>query len=60
MGSVGQRAAKLVAVKVGDLKKKSATLAITAKVYASASAQVRGGPSLNHSKSLMNGNFAAL
>ena len=32
IGSVGQRAAKLLAVKVGVLKKKSAALAIPAKV----------------------------
>ena len=31
LGSVGQRAAKLLAVKVGGLKKKSAALAFTAK-----------------------------
>ena len=35
-GSVGQRAAKLLAVKVGLLKKKSAASAIPAKVCASA------------------------
>ena len=35
-GSVGQRAAKLLAVKFGVLKKKSATLAIPAEVFASA------------------------
>ena len=34
-GSVGQRAAKLLAVKVGLLKKKSAASAISAKVCAS-------------------------
>ena len=33
--TVGQRAAKLLAVKVGLLKKKSATLAIRAEVFAS-------------------------
>ena len=36
MGSVGQLAAKLLAVKVEVLKKKSATSAIPAKVCASA------------------------
>ena len=36
MESVGQWAAKLLAVKVGVLKKKSATLAIPAEVCASA------------------------
>ena len=35
-GSVGQRAAKLLAVKVGVLKKKSAASAIPPKVSASA------------------------
>ena len=35
-GSIGQRAAKLLAVNVGILKKKSATLAIPAEVCASA------------------------
>ena len=34
IGSVGQRASKLLAVKVGVLKKKSATLAIPPKVCA--------------------------
>ena len=36
LGSVGQRAAKLLAVKVEVLKKKSATSAIPVKVCASA------------------------
>ena len=50
MGSVGQRAAKLIAVNVGGLKKKSA---------------IRPQPHLkrvksNHSQSLMASNFAAL
>ena len=36
LGSVGQRATKLLAVKVGVLKKKSATLPIPAEVSASA------------------------
>ena len=35
MWSVGQRAAKLLAVKFGGLKKKSAASAITAEVFAS-------------------------
>ena len=35
MGSVGQRAAKLPALKVGGLKKKSADSAITAEACAS-------------------------
>ena len=36
VGSVGQRAAKLLAVKVGGLSKKSAILAFMAEEYASA------------------------
>ena len=36
LGSVGQRAAKLPAVKVGVLKKKSASSAIPPELYASA------------------------
>ena len=36
MGSVGQRTAKLLAFKVGVLKKKSAASAISAEVCASA------------------------
>ena len=42
MGSVGQRAAKLLAVKVGVLKKKSAASAIPPKVCASAFGPVSG------------------
>ena len=44
MGSVGQRAAKLQAVKFGVLKKKSAALAIPAKVCASAFGQDSSPP----------------
>ena len=40
IGSVGQRAAKLLAVKVEVLKKKFAASAITAKVSVSVSARV--------------------
>ena len=36
IGSVGQSASKLLAVKVGVLKKKSATLAIPLELYATA------------------------
>ena len=36
IGSVGQRASKLLAFKVGGLKKKSAALVFTAEVCASA------------------------
>ena len=57
---VGQRAAKLLDIKVGGLKKKSATLAITAEVCASKSARIRIRPGSNHSQSLMASNFAAL
>ena len=55
IGSVGQRAAKLLAVKFGGLEKKSATSAITAEFCASAY-----GLGSKHSQSLMDGNFAAL
>ena len=56
--NVGQRAAKLPAVKVGDLKKKSADSAISAEACASAFELV--SPGLNHSQTLMVGNYAAL
>ena len=46
MASVGQRALKLPAVKVGGLKKKSAAWPQP--------------PGQNHSQSLTDGNFAAL
>ena len=57
LGSAGQRAAKLLAVKVGGLKKKSASQPWPQ------SASLRGFDSrsrFNHSQSLMAGNFAAL
>ena len=59
-GSVGQRTAKLLAVKVGVLKKKSAALAIPPELCASASARVRVCPGSNHSQILKAGTFAAL
>ena len=57
MGSVGQRAAKLLAVNVGGLKKKSAN---RPRPHSKQSARIRVCPGLNHSQSLMAGNFAAL
>ena len=57
MGSVGQRAAKLLAVNVGGLKKKSANWP---RPHSMQSAWVRCLARSNHSKSLMAGNFAAL
>ena len=60
IGSVGQRASKLLAVKVGGLKKNSAALAIAAELFARASTQVRVGPGQNCSQSLMDGKFVAL
>ena len=57
MGSVGQRASKLLAVKVGGLKKKSA---VWPRPHSNQLAWVRGGPGSNHSQSLTDGNFAAL
>ena len=57
MGSVGQRAAKLLAVNVGGLKKKSANRPWP---QSKQSARVRCLARSNHSQSLMAGNFAAL
>ena len=57
LGSVGQRASKLPAVKVGGHKKKSADWP---RPLSNQSAQVRGGPGSNHSQSLMACIFAAL
>ena len=57
MGSVGQRASKLLAVKVGGLKKKSA---IRPRPLSNQSAQIRVVPGSNHSQSLLAGHFAAL
>ena len=57
MGSVGQRAAKLLAVNVGGLKKKSA---IQPRPHSKQSARVQTRAKANHSQSLMAGNFAAL
>ena len=57
MGSVGQRASKLLAVKVGGLKKKSA---IWPRPLSNQSAQVRLRPGSNLSQSLTDSNFAAL
>ena len=57
MESVGQRALKLLAVKVGGLKKMSAAQPWP---HSDQSAQIRVRPGLNHSQSLMAVNFAAL
>ena len=57
MGSVGQRASKLLAVKVGGLKKKSA---IWPRPLLNQSARVRLRPGSNLSQSLTDSNFAAL
>ena len=57
MGSVGQRAAKLLAVNVGGLKKKSANWP---RPHSKQSARVRCLARFNHSQILMAGNFAAL
>ena len=54
--SVGQRAAKLLAVKVGGLKK----VCQPAPAPVSQCARVRTPAPSNHSQSLMAGNFAAL
>ena len=57
MGSEDQRASKLLAFKVGGLKKKSAAWP---QPHLNQSARIRVRPRSNHSQSLMNGNFAAL
>ena len=57
LGSVGQRAAKLLAVKVGGLKKKSAG---RPRPHTNQSAQVRLWARFYHSLSLTAGNFTAL
>ena len=57
MGSIGQRALKLLAVKVGGLKKKSAAWPWP---QSNQSARIRIQPGSNHSQSLMASNFAAL
>ena len=57
MGSVGQKAAKLLAVNVGGLKKKSAN---RPRPHSKQSARVRCLARSNHSQSLMASNFAAL
>ena len=55
--SVGQRAAKLLAVNIWGLMKKFAT---RPRPWLNWSAQIRVVPGSNHSKSLMAGNFKAL
>ena len=57
LGSVGQRASKLPAVKVGGHKKKSADWP---RPLLNQSAWIRVVPGSNHSQSLMAGHFAAL
>ena len=60
MGSVSQRALKLLAVNVGGLKKKSAASAFTAEVCARAISPGSTSSGSNHSQTLTDGNFAAL
>jgi len=57
LGSVGQRAAKLLAVKVGGLKKKSAS---RPRPQSASLLGFEPRSRFNHSQSLMAGNFAAL
>ena len=57
MGSLGQRAAKLPAFKVGGLKKKSA---VWPWPHSNNSTQIQVRAGSNHSQSLKVGNFAAL
>ena len=56
MGSVGQRVSKLLAVKVGGLKKKSAYLPWP---HSNHLAQILLRPGSNHSKNLTASNFEA-
>ena len=60
MGSVGQRASKLLAVKVGDFKKKSAFQPFQPKSVQVHLAWIRDCPGLNHFRNWMASNFAAL
>ena len=57
LGSVGQRAANLPAIKVGGLKKKSA---FQPRPHSNWPARVGEQPVSNHFQSLMAGKFAAL
>ena len=57
LGSLGQRASKLPAFKVGGLKKKSAA---QPQPHSNHTAYIRERPGSNHSQSLMADNFAAL
>ena len=56
LGSVGQRDAKLLAVKVGGLNKKSAAWH---RPHSNQSARVQFWSRSNHTQSLMASNFAA-
>ena len=60
MESVDQRALNLLAVKVGDFKKKSALRPIRSKCVQASSAQVRLRLGSHQSQTLTDGNFAAL
>ena len=59
VSTASQRTLKLLGVKVGGLKKKSAPLAIPADLFAH-SARVRTWARSNHFQSLTAGNFEAL
>ena len=60
VGFVGQRASKLLAVKDGALKNKSATLAIIADMSASMSGQGSSLPGFESFSNLTDRNFVAL
>ena len=60
VGSVGERATKLLAVKFGGLTEESTASAITAEVCSSASAWAWLCPGSNNFQSLMDGNFVGL
>ena len=57
IGSVEKRALKLLTAKVGGPKKKSAAWP---RPHSNQSAWIHDGSGLNHSQSLMAGNFATL
>ena len=57
MRSIDQRASKLLTVKVGGLKKKSAA---RPRPYLNQLSKIRFQPGSNHSQSLMVANFTAL
>ena len=60
IGSLGQRAAKLLAVKLRGSPKSLPIWPLQPKCLQARLAQVQVQPESNHSQSLIDGNFAAL